>query len=148
MDPIKASSTWRWHGYRNSWVEIDGIKMQSVSGGGHWGGGMWISARDLARFGYLTLRNGQWRGRQIIPKKWIAMSKTPGRLVKTYGYMNYFLNTSRSLFQSAPEGNFYHGGAGANRVWIDPDHDMVVVIRWLDDEYFDGFVKRVLAAMI
>ncbi len=46
MDPIGASPTWRWHGYENSWVLVDGLKMQSVSGGGHWGGGMFISTRD------------------------------------------------------------------------------------------------------
>ena len=50
MDPIGASRTWEWHGYENSWVTINGVSMQSVSGGGHWGGGMWISARDQARF--------------------------------------------------------------------------------------------------
>jgi len=38
MDPIGASNTWCWHGYANSWVEIDGTRIQSVSGGGHWGG--------------------------------------------------------------------------------------------------------------
>ena len=44
MEPIGASSTWRWHGYENSWIELDGQRMQSVSGGGHWGGGMFINA--------------------------------------------------------------------------------------------------------
>ena len=39
MNPIGASNTWRWHGYENSWVVIDGLNVQSVSGGGHWGGG-------------------------------------------------------------------------------------------------------------
>jgi CubicO group peptidase (beta-lactamase class C family) len=58
MEPIGASNTWRWHGYDNAWVTIDGRKVQSVTGGGHWGGGMFISARDMARFGYLFLRNG------------------------------------------------------------------------------------------
>ncbi|MGI9544172.1 MAG: serine hydrolase domain-containing protein, partial [Cyclobacteriaceae bacterium] len=42
MDPIGASSTWRWYGYENSWVNVDGIKMQSVSGGGHSGGGVFM----------------------------------------------------------------------------------------------------------
>ncbi len=28
-------TTWRWHGYDNSWVTLDGQKIQSVSGGGH-----------------------------------------------------------------------------------------------------------------
>uniref|UniRef100_UPI0030D738CB serine hydrolase n=1 Tax=uncultured Salegentibacter sp. TaxID=259320 RepID=UPI0030D738CB len=43
MDPINASSSWRWFGYENSWTTIDGFKMQSVSGGGHSGGGMFIN---------------------------------------------------------------------------------------------------------
>jgi len=61
MDPIGASPSWRWHGYENSWVTIDGQHIQSVSGGGHWGGGMFICTRDHARFGYLFLRDGKWR---------------------------------------------------------------------------------------
>ena len=35
MDPIGASSTWRWYGYENSFVNVDGVMVQSVSGGGH-----------------------------------------------------------------------------------------------------------------
>ncbi len=50
MDPIGASTTWRWYGYDNSFVNIDGIMMQSVSGGGHFGGGLFINTIDQARF--------------------------------------------------------------------------------------------------
>ena len=78
MDPIGASSTWRWYGYENSWVDVDGQKMQSVSGGGHWGGGMFINSYDMARFGYLFLRNGKWKDRSIVSEKWIQMARTPG----------------------------------------------------------------------
>ena len=78
MEPIGASSTWRWYGYENSWVDIDGQKVQSVSGGGHWGGGMFINAYDMARFGYLFLRNGKWKDRTIVSEKWIEMARTPG----------------------------------------------------------------------
>ncbi len=56
MNPIGASDTWRWHGYENSWVEIGGQRIQSVSGGGHWGGGMFISARDHAAPGRVGRR--------------------------------------------------------------------------------------------
>ncbi|HYZ42232.1 MAG TPA: serine hydrolase, partial [Stellaceae bacterium] len=42
MDPIGGSPDWEWHGYRNSYVEIGGRRVQSVSGGGHWGGGVVI----------------------------------------------------------------------------------------------------------
>ena len=64
MDPIGASTTWRWYGYKNSWVEIDGNRVQSVSGGGHSGGGVFISTEDHARFGLLFLNNGIWKGKK------------------------------------------------------------------------------------
>jgi CubicO group peptidase (beta-lactamase class C family) len=147
MDPIEASNTWQWHGYRNSWVTIDGQRLHSVSGGGHWGGGMWISALDLARLGYLTLRRGRWQDRQILSEAWIDMATTPTAVRPTYGFMNYFLNTDRQLFPSAPASHYYHAGAGANRVWVAPDLDMVVVLRWVAPEHFDGFVQRMLAAV-
>jgi CubicO group peptidase (beta-lactamase class C family) len=44
MDPIGASNTWRWYGYDNSWVVIDGQLVQSVAGGAHWGGGLFFGA--------------------------------------------------------------------------------------------------------
>ena len=78
MEPIGASSTWRWHGYENSWIELDGQRIQSVSGGGHWGGGMFINARDMARFGYLFLRNGKWGDKQLVSERFITAARTPG----------------------------------------------------------------------
>jgi hypothetical protein len=89
MEPIGASSTWRWYGYENSWVDIDGQKVQSVSGGGHWGGGMFINAYDMARFGYLFLRNGKWKDRPIVSEKWIEMARKPGPANATYGFANW-----------------------------------------------------------
>ena len=59
-------------------IELDGRRVQSTTGGGHWGGGMFISARDMARFGYLFLRNGKWKDRQIVSPDWIKMARTPG----------------------------------------------------------------------
>ena len=146
MDPVGCSPTWRWHGYENSWINVDGVKMQSVSGGGHWGGGMFICSRDHARFGLLYLRDGSWNGKQLISKKWIAMAKTPTPLQQTYGYMNWFLNTEkRKRHRAAPVGNVFFLGAGTNMVWLDPSHDMVVVVRWLNSRRVNGFIEKVLA---
>ncbi|HEY7769482.1 serine hydrolase domain-containing protein, partial [Longimicrobium sp.] len=96
MDPIGASTTWRWTGYDNSWVLMDGQAVQSVSGGGHWGGGMFINARDMARFGYLTLRRGRWGDRRILSEEWVRMATTPTPAQPTYGFMNWFVNTDRT----------------------------------------------------
>ncbi len=148
MDPIGASNTWRWYGYENSWVNIDGVRMQSVSGGGHWGGGMWLSAYDQAKFGYLFLRNGNWDGKQIISKEWIEMARTPTEANNGYGFMNFFLNLDQERLPSAPKNAYVFLGSGINMVYIDQEHDLVIVGRWISDyEAMDGFVKRVIKAI-
>jgi len=148
MNPIGASNTWRWHGYENSWIELDGQKIQSVSGGGHWGGGMFISAMDMARFGYLFLRQGRWGGRQIVPEKWIAMARTPGPANAEYGYANWFLNTARKPLPLAPESSVTFRGNGQNIIYIDWDNDLVVVVRWIaNGAPLNEFIGKVLAAL-
>jgi CubicO group peptidase (beta-lactamase class C family) len=147
MDPIGASPTWRWTGYDNSWVLMDGRAVQSVSGGGHWGGGMFISARDLARFGYLTLRRGRWGGRQVLSESWVRMALTPTPVEPTYGFMNWFVNTDRKYLASAPATAFAHVGNGTNVVYVDPENDLVIVARWIANPAVDGLVQRVLASV-
>ena len=66
MDKIGASTTWRWYGYDNAWTVIDGINMKSVTGGGHSGGGIFISTEDMARFGLLFLNDGEWNGERLV----------------------------------------------------------------------------------
>ena len=157
MDPIGASSSWHWEAYDNAWVEIGGKRMKSVTGGGHFGGGMFISAHDLARFGYLFLRNGKWKNRQLISEKWIAMAKTPGPANATYGYCNWFLNlpektadgTERARpLPSAPASSITFQGNGLNIVYVDWEHDLVAVVRWIDgNQNLDQFLGKVIGAM-
>lgn len=141
MDPIDASSTWRWHGYKNSWVLIDGVKVQSVSGGGHWGGGMFISTRDQARFGLLFLRKGNWKGKQLISQKWVRMIQVPTPVAPVYGYM-WWLNTKKQRIPSAPASIYFAAGFGGNYIVVDNEHDLVIVVRWTGD--LDGIIKRIL----
>ena len=147
MNPIGASSTWRWAGYRNSWIVLDGQAMQVVSGGGHWGGGMFINAYDMARFGLLTMHKGKWNGLQLISEKWIGQATTPTPAQPTYGYMNFFLNPEQKFLPSAPATAFVHIGNGTNMVYVDPEHELVMVVRWLDNKAMDGVVKRLLASL-
>jgi CubicO group peptidase (beta-lactamase class C family) len=147
MDPIDASETWQWHGYRNSFVTIDGKDVQSVSGGGHWGGGVWVSTLDHARFGYLHLRRGRWRDTQLLSEQWIDTATTPASVNPTYGCL-WWLNTGHGLYPSAPESSVFALGAGTNMIWIDPDHDLVAVVRWIETGApVDGFIGHVLAAV-
>ena len=146
MDPIGASSGWRWDGYRNSTVTIDGKQMISVPGGGHWGGGIVISARDLALTGLLVAQGGAWNGRQILPKGWTEELIKPCPVAPFYGLM-WWLNSNRWLFAAAPERSHFALGWGSHIVWIDPDHDLVTVLRWIDLEQAGGFIERLLRAL-
>ncbi|MEK6287779.1 MAG: serine hydrolase [Acidobacteriota bacterium] len=145
MDPIGASTTWQYHGYNNSDVMIDGKKMTSVSGGTRWGGGLWISTRDEARFGYLFLRRGKWGEKQIVSEKWVRMAITPGPLGPDYGFL-WWLNTQKRQWPSAPASSFAAIGNGTNTIWIDPEHDLVVVWRWHQANGNELF-RRILAAI-
>ena len=151
MDPIGASNTWRWHGYENSWVLLDGHMMQSVSGGGHWGGGVWINALDHARFGYLFLRDGRWKNKQIISEEWIEMARTPTDVHQGYGYMNWFLNSDKEgknkSIPAAPKTAVTFRGAGSNIIYIDWENDIVCVVRWIDRTKFNQFIKLMLTAL-
>jgi CubicO group peptidase (beta-lactamase class C family) len=148
MEPIGASSAWRWHGYENSWIELDGRKVQSMTGGGHWGGGLFINAYDMARFGYLFLRSGKWKDRAIVSEKWIQMARTPGAANDTYGFANWYLNTSKKTLPSAPETAVYFLGNGANVVYVDWDNDIVAVVRWIQDiPALNDFVGKMLSAL-
>jgi len=147
MDPIGATDTWVWHGYRNSFVEMDGQRMQSVSGGGHWGGGVWANTRDHARFGYLMLRRGNWNGRQLVSERWIDQATTPTPLRPVYGFM-WWLNTDGQQFAAASRRSYFALGAGGNAIWIDPEHDLVVVTRWLAGNRLNEFMRLVTAAVV
>lgn len=141
MDSIGASTTWRWFGYDNSFVNVDGIMMQSVSGGGHHGGGLFISTADQARFGLLFLRNGKWRSRQLISEKWIKAAHQSSAANKDYGYM-WWINSSKR-WKDVSSDIYYANGAGGNYIVIDNEHDLVVVTRWIDDSKMGEFMNLV-----
>jgi CubicO group peptidase (beta-lactamase class C family) len=85
MQPIDASPSWRWEGYRNSTVEIDGREIVSVLGGSHWGGGAFINAEDQARIGLMMLARGGWGGRRVLSEHWIERSIRPCPINPTCG---------------------------------------------------------------
>jgi CubicO group peptidase (beta-lactamase class C family) len=146
MDPIGASPDWEWHGYRNSYVEIDQRRVQSVSGGGHWGGGVFISARDQARLGLMLLRRGVWGTSRILSEAWIDRMIEPCPLYRNYGYL-WWLNTAHGLYSNASSASYYARGAGGNLTWIDPENDIVAVLRWTDPAATNEFMRLTMSAL-
>lgn len=146
MDPIGASTTWRWYGYDNTWVNIDGVKMQSVSGGGHHGGGVFINTTDHARLGLLFARKGKWQDQQLISENWVKMIRTPTPAYESYGYM-WWLNQGPRAWADVPDHIYYAAGFGGNFIVVDEENDLVVVTRWLESSQMGAFMKLVYAAV-
>lgn len=146
MDPIGASTTWRWYGYDDSFVNVDGIMMQSVSGGGHSGGGVFISTLDHARFGLLFLREGNWNGQQLISESWINQATNPSAANDSYGYM-WWLNQGNRTWEGVSSSVYYAAGFGGNFIVIDSENDLVVVTRWLNPPQMGEMMRLVQAAL-
>ena len=144
MNVIGASNTWRWIPYKNSYTDVDGKKMASVSGGTRWGGGVWINSWDMARFGYLWLRNGRWNGKQIVPPAYVKTALTSSAHGPDYGFL-WWLNT-KSGAKTLPTNSFQAQGAGSNTIFVSPDHDLVIVWRWHGGGKED-FFRQVIASI-
>ena len=133
MHPLGASDTWHWHGYENSWVESNGKRLQSVPGGGHWGGGMVISAHDQLLLGQLMINKGEVNGQQILPAQWIEQMQTPCDIAAWYGFFTW-LNTNHVVSRSLPAESYFAMGIGGQLVWHDPTRNIVAVLRWIDSD--------------
>ena len=144
MDPIGASTTWRWYGYDNSFVNVDGQMIESVSGGGHFGGGIFINTVDQARFGLLFLRKGKWKSKQLISEQWVNSVNQPSAANRSYGLMwwtneeNRLGNVSKKIYTA--------DGFGGNFIVVDNEHDLVIVARWLEPNKIGEFVRLVISA--
>jgi CubicO group peptidase (beta-lactamase class C family) len=87
-----------------------------------------MSARDMARFGYLFLRNGMWNEQQIIPRDWIAESTYPYSFVNTsvgYGYMWWIMVDDYFQGLDIYQASGYKG----HRIIVVPGADLVFVHR-------------------
>jgi len=104
----------------------------NLEGHSHTGGGLFLTARDAARFGLLYLNNGRWGDTQIVPGDWVRKSLSmqvdltaPGQPPSGYGYLWWI---------GAPDwqgnGHEYVGfarGRWGQYIFVVPEHDMVVV---------------------
>jgi CubicO group peptidase (beta-lactamase class C family) len=146
MDPIGASTTWRWFGYDNAYVNLDGAMMQSVSGGGHHGGGIFINTLDQARFGLLFLRKGKWKNQQIVSENWVNAVNQPSVANKSYGLM-WWTNEENKMSETLSKNIYYANGFGGNFIVIDNEHDLVIVTRWLETDKLGALTKMVIEAI-
>ena len=133
--------------------------------------GVRASCRDMARFGYLYLREGRWSNdEQILPEAWVDESTQPSTpLNSAYGYM-WWLNHEGHWLDSAfdpggsdgrpmpnlPEEVFRANGFLNQIIFVDPGTDIVFtrmggIVRLADllsTEVVEGLAERIRAARL
>jgi hypothetical protein len=84
---------------------------------------LFLTPRDVARFGHLYLRDGRWNGRQVVPSAWVAASTR--RQVDTGGWEG--LPGSYGYWWWIEPDAYLALGLGGQVLVVAPDHDLVVV---------------------
>ena len=159
-EPI-GMTDWEWRVQ----AEVDGLAVNDVAAG------FATTAREIARFGLLFLRGGEWHGRRLVPAEWIAAATTnqvPRDLIHEpisprqarldgrgiYGY-NWWVNGVRASgvreWPSAPTGVYAAVGLNNNRLFVIPEWDVVVARLGTDGNIpsavWDGFFARLGKAL-
>ncbi len=85
------------------------------------GSGLNMTARDMAKLGFLWLNNGTWDGEQLVSPTWIALSTEVQSPSGNYGYH----------WRVDPSNNAYYAFGYrdlAQYVWVQAENDLVVVL--------------------
>ena len=147
LRPLGGGAGYAWRGYDDAWVDLPGVgRVPSVPGGSHWGAGVSISARDQARVGQLLLDGGAHAGRQLVPRDWIRKMAEPCAIAPFCGRL-IWLNGDGTAFPGASTRAMFMVGAGGHYVWVDPELDAVVVLRWLDPARMATVLPRFAEAL-
>ena len=108
-------------------------------------GGLYLRPEDLARIGYLFLRNGRWNGKQIVSEEWVRQSTAPSiSIVETEDYgFKWWL----------PKYGDKHGwaahGFGGQRMLVVAEHDLIMVVTaWNIPENPKGTIPLGLGEMM
>lgn len=117
-----------------------------------------MTARDMARFGLLFLRNGSWGDQQIVPADWVAESVKAHSDADTrggYGYLWWIAKNGIHLPNvTLPDGSYSARGAGGHFILVIPTLDLVIVHRVntdlsgqkVESSEFGQLVNHILAA--
>jgi CubicO group peptidase (beta-lactamase class C family) len=84
------------------------------------------TARNWARLGLLYLQDGMWQGRRLLPEGWTRFVSTPAPAWKTPVYGGQFWVNGTGDW-NLPKDAYFMAGAGGQRTFIVPSHQLVVV---------------------
>lgn len=108
-----------------SWDENEGYRLPYS--------GLHITARGLARFGLLFLRNGKWQDERIVPAAWVKEATGPSQEMNPeYGYL-WWNNSTGKKWPGVPKDAYAALGKAQNNMLIVPSLDLIVIRQIGDD---------------
>jgi CubicO group peptidase (beta-lactamase class C family) len=84
------------------------------------------TARNWARLGLLYLQDGVWQGKRVLPEGWATFVSTPAPAWKQPVYGGLFWVNGDGAW-NIPKTAYMANGAGGQRTFVIPTHDLVVV---------------------
>jgi CubicO group peptidase (beta-lactamase class C family) len=87
---------------------------------------LFLSTSDLARIGYLILKDGYWNGEPIVAESWIHASLTSRRTRNQWFYFGYCWYISEEDYQGRKVRIYSASGIGGQRIFILPDFNLVI----------------------
>lgn len=102
-----------------------------------------MHARDLARVGLLYVNRGRWAETQVLSEDWIDRTRTSCDLNYMYGLM-WWLQHDRTGRQVC----FAAQGGGSHQCLVIPDHELVIVVRWIADAAWPELLDRALRIVV
>lgn len=136
-------------------IGIEELSWDLAGGGGGLGPfsnahtGIHISARELARFGYLYLRRGIWNGKRLLPFWWIdTATRSSQDLNPDYGYTTW-VNTHGTKWLNAPKDAYSFEGYRSNRCYVIPSLDLVVARigtgppMWHESDFIERIIRTI-----
>jgi len=109
------------------------------------GTGLYLTARDMAKFGQLYLDNGTFGDQQILPDEWAAESLAEQAQVFPPAHISYGYLWWRRAGNPATEDYFFASGTGGQFIFLLPKHDLMVVVVSDPDVPAEEFSARVEA---
>jgi CubicO group peptidase (beta-lactamase class C family) len=90
------------------------------------GGGIAVRPTDVLRFGYLLLREGHWKDRQLVPADYVRQCGQKSSYNPHYPYSLQFTLNANGMIPGLPRDMYFKQGAGGHVLWIVPSLDLVV----------------------